>query len=206
MERKSESDDIDPKVVADVYQAIMIDFRKAAYAQGKQREDAEDVCNEAIARMLESHQKASIKNPLHWARHTAANLWRDVGRRDRKHVSYDGVEGVSRDQGTWRIWEGEDKGQDLITREPFEKGKVHPGHHVKAQMAEAVMDDRSPELITEQRDFIQKIDAEWRQHMEEGYDFGSGKKMDRNTRRQIQRRARALLKEGPLCLQSRQSC
>jgi DNA-directed RNA polymerase specialized sigma24 family protein len=189
------SEELDPKVVESVYADILSIFKGAAKGQGRDVGDAEDVATETVARMLKSHQKEPINNPLHWARHTAANLWKDLGRTERRHISYDGVEGVSRDDGAWRRHEGEDKGQDIVNKPEHEKRKLFVPLVIREEMAEAVTEPRSPELIAEQRDFLQKIDPEWRAHMEEGYDFGSKKKLDRNTRRQIQRRARQLLKE-----------
>lgn len=194
--------ELDHKVIEDVYKAILQDFKKAARAQGRGIEDAEEVATEAITRMLESHQKDPIENPLHWARRTAANLWKDMGRRDSRHVSYDGIEGISVDgQVAGYYGMGTVSGEESLAyqRDTDTLHKSTARKAVKQEMAESVMEYRSPETIAEQRDLLQKIDPQWREHMEEGYDFRSGKKMNRNIRRQIQRRARALLREEPLC-------
>lgn len=191
--------ELDHKVVEDVYKAVLSDFKKAAQAQGRGVEDAEEVATEAITRMLEAHQSNQIDNPLHWARKAAGRLWKDIGRTARKHVSYEGVAGVSRDEATWNIAGTKDGVREDIEEKSgtpdFDKDKLLMPHRIKDQMGEAVIETRSPALITEQRDFLQKIDPDWREHMEEGLDFSPGKKLDRNTRRQIQRRARALLRE-----------
>lgn len=193
--------ELDHKVVEEVYQSILLDFKRAASTQGRGVEDAEEVTVEAITRMLEAHQEKPIDNPLHWARRAAARLWKDIGRDDRRHVSFEGVVGVSHDTGPRMNADTdgvrEERARSSKTRD-FEKGKLALPGNMREQMSEAVMEPRSPELITEQRDLLQKIDPDWRLHMEEGFDFSSGKKLDRNTRRQIQRRARALLRNEPL--------
>lgn len=195
---------LEDKVVQDVYQAVLAAFTKAARAQGRYPEDAEEVANETILRLLESHQKNGIENPRNWAHKTAANLWKDIGRREKKHVSYSGVRGLS-DNGEIDRYRAETDAPGIEQegyRLNFPSGHMEATRNsLREEMSLSLMDTRHPEIITEQRDLLQKIDPEWREHMEEGYDFKGGKKMDRNTRRRIQRRARALLlEEGePLC-------
>jgi DNA-directed RNA polymerase specialized sigma24 family protein len=197
MKLKSESDDIDPKIIVEVYNDVVSNYKKASRAQGRGTDDAYEVAQETVTRLLESHKKEPIREPLRWARHTAKNLWTDLQRRDQKHLSYDGVKGLSLTEGlTEPIVSGANEEEH---NKADNMGKRPLPLEVRVEMVDLVTETRDPATLAEQRDFIQKIDTEWEKHITEGFDFCRGGKMDRNTRRQIQRRARALLREGPLC-------
>jgi DNA-directed RNA polymerase specialized sigma24 family protein len=194
------SEPIDPKVIEEVYLVILAQLRSSAHKWRKPLADAEDIAVETITRMLERHEKEAIYSPLHWARKTAMHVWREFGRRQRKNVSYEGVKGQSLHGGYNESTVDRGSGERVQRpTEPWERGKISISRHARYEMLDAVTDPRSPELLAEQRDFIQKIDPDWKAHMEEGFDFDRGKKLDRNIRRQIKRRAASLLGEKSSC-------
>jgi DNA-directed RNA polymerase specialized sigma24 family protein len=164
MEHLSESGDIDPKVIEDVYQTLLASLKTWARSWNKNRGDAEDIAHETIIRLLEHHRKTPIKSPMNWCRVTASSVMRETWRADKRVVSSD------------------------LSEAPEEARKT---------LQLSMMEMESPAALAEQRDFIQKIDPDWRVHLEEGANFSRGGKsnLDRNTRRRIQRRAMALLRE-----------
>lgn len=164
--------DLDPKIVEEVYLITLQKFRKAAKAQGRDDADAGEVAAEAVTRLMEAHRKTPIEKPLNWALHTAGNLWKDLRKDDVRKIPYGAVR------------------EDVDDVDP----NINP--LIAERITERLVEPRSPETITEQRDLLQKIDPDWEKHMEEGYDFTRKHEMDRNTRRQIQRRARALEREN----------
>jgi hypothetical protein len=163
--------DLTPEIIEEVYKTLL----------KWEVDEIGDIASETIIRMMERHSEEPIKDPLRWAKRTAHHVRRELFRSSIQGVSFDTTDGVP--------------GSDDL--EDDQKSKVKGS--VREDMTRATTDDRDPESLAEQRDFLQKIDPNWREHLEEGVDFGFQNKIPRNERKVIQRRARALLKEGVIC-------
>ena len=172
---------VDEEVIVKTWEKLKREVHKWARLEKRSAEMAEDVIQETITYLLEASETRDIREPLNWCITAARHLWARVDRQEKKTMSLDNLAG-SNAEGSLTSFDT-----------PLSNDKMH---NTFASLRQAASDrqefTRDPADVTEQRDLIQKIDPDWREHIENGMDYTRGGKIAPETRDLILRRAKEL--------------
>jgi DNA-directed RNA polymerase specialized sigma24 family protein len=136
-------ENLDLKALADAWAVVHKRTANRNRKRGRSNAQAEDALQDTIVAVLEYAKTHEIRNPLHFLGHRFAWMRSDIARRERKTTPIG-------DGATW------------TNPETGESGDVGGfSDQVRAALTSTV----DPAALAERRDLIQKIDPDWKKHL-----------------------------------------